>query len=294
MAADRQLIERLLARPVAEATRAAWGFTNRTDIVTLADGEQVVVQRYRRREHAEHRLRVMRALWEPAAEAGIVIPRARESDLDAEPSWVVFDALPGVPIPEAGDARFEGPRFPEMARLMGELLAAFRHLPAPGLELDDLWADPGRLSAAAERWAEETPVVDAVARSALAELLDDVPALFAGRPAVLAHGDFAPVNVLTDGAKLTGLLDFEAVRLADPLFDAAWWAWSVSFAGSSVLKAAWPEFLAGAGIDATEPDLPARLRALQVLRMLELVAGKTLSPDIEGIVSDRLRKEIHG
>jgi aminoglycoside phosphotransferase (APT) family kinase protein len=30
---------------------------------------------------------------------------------------------------------------------------------------------------------------------------------------VLAHGDFAPVNVLTDGEKVTGLLDFEAVRL---------------------------------------------------------------------------------
>jgi len=33
---------------------------------------------------------------------------------------------------------------------------------------------------------------------------------------MLAHGDFAPVNMLTDGASLTGLLDFEAVRLADP------------------------------------------------------------------------------
>jgi hypothetical protein len=34
----RALIERVLARPVADATRAVWGFTNRTDIVTLGPG----------------------------------------------------------------------------------------------------------------------------------------------------------------------------------------------------------------------------------------------------------------
>jgi hypothetical protein len=45
------------------------GFTNRTDIVTLTDGSQVVVQRYRRREDAEYRLRVMRELRQPAAGA---------------------------------------------------------------------------------------------------------------------------------------------------------------------------------------------------------------------------------
>lgn len=74
----RGLIERLLKRPVTGATRAVWGFTNQTDIVTLADGDRVVVQRYRRRQDAEHRLRAMRALWTPAAEAGIAIPRTQE------------------------------------------------------------------------------------------------------------------------------------------------------------------------------------------------------------------------
>ena len=82
---ERAVIERVLARPVSNATKAAWGFTNRTDIVTLAGGERVVVQRYRRRQDAEYRLRVMRGLWRPAAEAGISIPRVRESDLDAAP-----------------------------------------------------------------------------------------------------------------------------------------------------------------------------------------------------------------
>ena len=286
----RALIERVLARPVADATRAVWGFTNRTDIVTLGPGDRVVVQRYRRREDAEYRLRVMRALWRPAAEAGIAIPRVRESDLDADPAWVIFDALPGVPVPEAGDAALDGPRFPAIARSMGELLASFRRLPTAGLDLDDRWADPGRLAAHADRWVERTTWLGATERTALAGLLGRVPALFARRPLVLAHGDFAPVNVLTDGTSLTGLLDFESVRLADPLFDVAWWAWAVSFAAPAVLESAWPRFLQGAGIDATEPELPVRVHALQVLRMLELLAGETrLAPDVQRIVADRLR-----
>jgi aminoglycoside phosphotransferase (APT) family kinase protein len=287
---ERVLIERMLARPVAEATQAVWGFTNRTDIVTLASGDRVVVQRYRRRQDAEYRLRVMRALRRPAAEAGIAIPRIRESDLETDPAWVILDALPGVPVPEARDAGLEGPRFPAMARSMGELLAAFRRLPVAGLELDDLWADPGRLAARAAGWVEELRGLAATERATLAGLLDRVPAVFAKRPVVLAHGDFAPVNVLTDGVSVTGLLDFESVRLADPLFDVAWWKWVVSFSSPSVLEAAWPAFLQGAGIDATDPELPIRVRSLQVLRMLELLAGETiLGPDVQRIVADRLR-----
>jgi aminoglycoside phosphotransferase (APT) family kinase protein len=169
-----------------------------------------------------------------------------------------------------------------MARIMGELLAAFRRLPAAGLELDRRWADPGRLAASAAGWARQLSITNA------GPCLDAVPGLFAGRPVVLAHGDFAPVNVLTDGQMVTGLLDFEAVRLADPLFDAAWWAWSVSFSSPDVLQQAWPAFLDGAGIDAAEPGLADRVRALQVLRMLEQLAAGNLAPGIARIVTDRL------
>jgi aminoglycoside phosphotransferase (APT) family kinase protein len=287
---ERALIEGALARPVAEVTQAVWGFQNRTDLVTLGSGERVVVQRYRRRQDADYRLRVMRALWRPAAEAGIAIPRVREADLDADPAWVILDVLPGVPVPEAGDAGLEGPRFPTIARAMGELLVGFRRLPTAGLDLDDRWADPGRLAAEAGHWVQQLTWLAAAERAALAGLLDRLPALFANRPVVLAHGDFAPVNVLTDGTSLTGLVDFESVRLADPLFDVAWWAWAVSFASPAVLESAWPPFLQGAGVDATDPELPVRVRTLQVLRMLELLAGEaSLAPEVRRIVADRLR-----
>jgi aminoglycoside phosphotransferase (APT) family kinase protein len=98
--------------------------------------------------------------------------------------------------------------------------------------------------------------------------------------------------VLTDGSSLTGLLDFESVRFADALFDVAWWEWSVSFSSPAVLESARAAFLEGAGIDATEDELDSRVRALQVLRMLELLSGDSLGPGIRRIVIDRLRATI--
>jgi aminoglycoside phosphotransferase (APT) family kinase protein len=289
---ERELIERLLGRPVSCVTPAAWGFTNRTDMVTFDDGEQVVVQRYRQREDAEYRLRVMRGLQGPAVRAGIPLPRVRDSNMDRasgmddDVPWVVYDVLPGLPLPEAGELGPGGSRFPSMARIMGELLATFRQIPTDGFELDQLWADPERLAATAAGWARQLSIADA------GPFVDAVPDLFAGRPAVLAHGDFAPVNILTDGERVTGLLDFEAVRLADPLFDPAWWAWSVSFASSKALDQAWPAFLDGAGLDAGEPDLAVRVRVLQVLRMLEQLATGNLAPGIAHVVMDRLHEEL--
>jgi hypothetical protein len=54
----------------------------------------------------------------------------------------------------------------------------------------------------------------------------------------------------------------------------------VSLSSPAVLGSAWPQFLQGAGIDATDPELPDRVRCLQVLRMLELLADeRRLAPD---------------
>ncbi len=149
-------------------------------MVTLADGQRVAVQRYRRREDAAYRLRVMQGLAGPAAEAGIPLLRVREFRLDDDPPWVIYDVLPGVPVPEAGELGPGAARFTRMAQMMGELLASFRRLPAASRHLDEqLWADPQRIAAAAASWAEQLPVTGA------GRLLDAVPGLFAGRPLVL-------------------------------------------------------------------------------------------------------------
>ena len=54
-------------------------------------------------------------------------------------------------------------------------------------------------------------------------------------------------------------------------------------------EAAWLEFLHGAGVDKNDPELLSRIRALQLLRMLELLAGDSLGPDVRRIVANRLR-----
>jgi aminoglycoside phosphotransferase (APT) family kinase protein len=122
-------------------------------------------------------------------------------------------------------------------------------------------------------------------------ILDGLPVLFGGRDAVLAHGDYAPMNVLIADGKLTGLLDLESVRLADPLFDVAWWTWAVGTSSGAILDRALPSFLRTAGIDTSDPDLSQRLHALQILRMLELLTEQqTLS--VRETVIHRLRSTI--
>ena len=153
----RDLIESVVGRPVVAVEKAVWGFTNQTDIIELAGGDRVVLQRYGRREDAEYRVRVMDALLQPAAESAITIPQVRAADLAAEPPWIIFDAIPGIPVPAADEVGLGGPKFPAMARQMGELLARLRSLPAEGVELNDLWSDPSRLGQEAARWIEAIP-----------------------------------------------------------------------------------------------------------------------------------------
>ncbi len=250
---DQIQLKQIVAEPIIAIQPGRWGFTNRTDIVTVVGGERVVVQRYRRRMDAEYRLRVMQVLHIPAERSGIVIPKIRQYDLDANPPWAIFDLLDGRPVPEVDAVALDSPDFPFFAHLMGDLLARLRQLPTTGLLLNDEWADPYNLVDRAAVWVKTVPELGQDQEAALMQVIHDWPGLFVHRPVVLAHGDFAPVNILTDGKSLTGLVDFEAVRLADPLFDAAWWAWAVEFHSSAVLQRAWVPFLQGAGIDPDEP-----------------------------------------
>jgi aminoglycoside phosphotransferase (APT) family kinase protein len=267
-----------------------WGFTNQTDIVTLTNGERVVVQRYRRRDKAEYRLRMMQALQAPLAQLDITIPVIRQLGLDDDPPWATFEPLPGLPVPEALEDSLENPRFPFFARRMGELSARLRRLPTEGIPLNDDWADPANVAAQAVAWVKDIPELNNVQRASLSQIIEAYPILFSHRPLVVAHGDFAPVNVLIDGDSITGLIDFESVRLADPLLDAAWWAWSVGFHGPVVLQRVWRPFLQGAEIDPDEPRLSERIRALQILRLLELIAEpNAIGSDIRLVLLGRLR-----
>jgi hypothetical protein len=64
------------------------------------------------------------------------------------------------------------------------------------------------------------------------------------------------------------------------------------FGSPGVLASAWPGFLEAAGIDAGDPDLGARVHALQVLRMCELLAGGQLDGSVRTPVEARLRQSV--
>jgi aminoglycoside phosphotransferase (APT) family kinase protein len=251
---------------------APWGFSNQSDLVALADGRTVVVQRYFSRSAAEHRLRVMAAVAEPLRVAGVPIPALLLADLDATPPLAVFEAIPGKPSNVVAGEDLSGPIFVQIAEQMGSMLSIIGDLSTPGLPLPTLWSDPPLLAAEATRWLPIAMTwIESADVNMLRSMIASVPSLFRHRSPVFAHGDYGPQNVLIDGERITGLLDFEFARLADRLFDVAWWAWVVRFHTPDAFDRAWHPFLRAAGIDSTAAHFADRIQALQVLRILELI-----------------------
>lgn len=284
----------LVGAPVVAAERGRWGFENRTDIVTLVDGTRLVVQRITRRFAAPQRIALARALPPLLAAAGIRAPRLLAADPDHDPPYAIRELLPGQPanvlLASDGQARL-------LARAMGALLPRLAGIPPAGAPLPDTWADPVRLaSVTRQRLAACADLLDGPAVAAIEAAVERLPTLFAARPAALAHGDYCPVNALIEARDLRqearesaqdnavpadtlppspslqplapSLIDFDEARLADPLYDAAWWGWVVRYHHPERWHAAWPELLAAAGIP-WDAGTGARVGVLQLLRLLE-------------------------
>jgi aminoglycoside phosphotransferase (APT) family kinase protein len=292
---EADALSALVGLSVTTVERCAWGFENRTDIASLADGQQVVVQRINHRGLAEHKLRLARLLPDRLAAVGIRLPRLLAADAYTDPPYAVREYIPG----EMGAARLSSDEGAiQLATAMGALLPQLARVPTDGLGLHTGWANPERLVRQARQQLErQRSLLDTETYATLAQTIDDIPRLFAGRSACFAHGDFCPVNALIDERRTTNdecnklvvtsteadvrgsdsilrssssvvLLDIEFARRADPLFDAAWWGWVVRYHHPERRRVAWPHFLAAAGI----PDDQAtaeRIRALQRLRLLE-------------------------
>jgi aminoglycoside phosphotransferase (APT) family kinase protein len=102
-------------------------------------------------------------------------------------------------------------------------------------------------------------------------ILDRIPGLLAGSP-VVAHGDLAPVNLLVEGERLAGILDLERLRLAPPLFDAAWFRLLVRHHHPERWPDAGPPLLAALGLP-DDAATAATLDDLAVLACLEMLAA---------------------
>jgi hygromycin-B 4-O-kinase len=76
-----------------------------------------------------------------------------------------------------------------------------------------------RFNAGADAWLPRLPAADAAATlRALAEIERLAPA---EPPRGLVHGDLGGANLIVDGARVTGVIDWDRALLGDPAYDAA-------------------------------------------------------------------------
>ncbi len=127
------------------------------------------------------------------------------------------------------------------------------------------------LGRAAASWAAAAGV-DEPDQAVLRRLIGGLPGLLAGRASVLVHGDLVPVNVLVRDGELVGVLDLEATRRADRLFDAAWFNWIVTYHHPHASAAARAGFGDGVGVDLDAGAVQPILVLLPILRILEILA----------------------
>jgi len=250
---DIEWLSAVAGAPVVAAELCSWGFENRTVIVTLADGQRLVVQRISNRTRAGHKLRLARVLPERLAAAGLRAPRLLAADAEAEPPYAVREYLPGDPAANLMGT-IEGAL--AVARAMGALLPRLALVGTAGAGLSDEWASPAGLARHAERLLDRRrPLLGDAAGAALEATIAEVAPRFANRPAGFAHGDFCPVNALLEtgdwgleaseanqasspqppASRVVGLLDVEFARsptyCSTPPGGAGWCATTTPSAG---------------------------------------------------------------
>jgi aminoglycoside phosphotransferase (APT) family kinase protein len=265
---QRRWLETLVHDLIVTATDATppWETRTHTWVAALAGGRRVVAQWSRNRRGLDRRQRVGRIL--PQVAPWIPVPEVMAHEVRGPVGLLVTRAVEGL----SGRALLDDDRSAALlGARMGELARGLRRVPTRGMRLATLWGDPARLAVAAAGWLEDgRPALGTSAAAVAERLLDRVPAELGDSQPVFSHGDLAPVNVLLRDGAVVALLDFERVRLAHPLFDAAWWRWIVCHHHPERWEAAAPAFFSAAGLT-FDRVLLERLDLLAVLQCLEML-----------------------
>jgi len=214
--------------------RIVGGETNEVYIATLASGADVVVRISRKgpgcRFESEH--------WavNAAAAAGVPVARIlwieRTHDDAGELALCIEERIEGCSLHEvAGMAERE-----RLTGLAGEVTARLHTIemtgcgwvrpdgsaPAPSWErVLHLGGTPEQLDSLCAR-AVDQGLPAAWVRAAAAELERHDELLAPTTPRLL-HGDLSPNHVLSDGARITGLVDLEQAFAGDPAFEFVRW-----------------------------------------------------------------------
>lgn len=259
----------------SDVRRLPWSFTNETWAGTAPDGTRLVVTRMAAADAAARIIWRGPTLAGRLADAGLAtsVPIAERSHPDR--GVIVSTWLDGNP----GMTRMDGA---DGAAVVGTALglawSRLRRVDATGLDLDTRWARPNDLAASADAWLVAGRAdlgVEAAAN--VRRRIDRLRALLADRPSGFVHGDLVPANILLRESGTPAVLDLEAARVADPLFDAAWCSWIVRYHHPNLHPAMWSAFVAAANlgpIDVREREL---LATLPTIRILEILSEPSLS-----------------
>jgi aminoglycoside phosphotransferase (APT) family kinase protein len=247
-----------------------WGFHNETWRVRLVDGRTLAATRLADDGTPRHAVTVLAVVGQRLAEAGLPVPSLVGPWTFESDRVLVAEFIDGM----VGADLLSEPNGPQLiGRLAGSVIRSLGAVDPTGLAIASVWADAHQLARAAARWSRVIrPALSIADRRRLAAAVGLVPLLLADRPRVLVHGDLAPVNLLVRDGRLCGLLDLEAVRLADPLFDAAWFDWLMRFHHPAQRDEAWIALVESAGLDLEEPGSAELRHVLPTLRILERVA----------------------
>jgi hygromycin-B 7''-O-kinase len=145
-----------------------------------------------------------------------IIPAATRAGVRT-PAVVAFDdAVPYLVVDRVAGTDLAGrPRPPALLREIGRELALIHRLDPPPVPVDDDRAPPGALLADLVAAGH----LDVENAEWLAGVFDRLPS--PGSERVLIHGDLAPQNLMADGDRLTGIIDWGDAMLADPATDFA-------------------------------------------------------------------------
>ena len=250
---------------IVAAVRAPWGFNHETWILSREDGPAVAVQR--RRDRSDPTRPRARAVRGAVRAAGLPVPEPAAVRTNGGRRVVTLPFVPGVPAPALlGTA--EGA---EAAGLLcGGVAGTLAGIPPEGLGLGRTWTSGSRLRNAGKAWLDGCPCeLQERHRRTVDSLVDLAVAAVGAAPAVIAHGDLAPVNILIHDGSVAAVLDLDRSRAAHPDFDAAWFLWVVTYHHPEVAEAAWRGYARGAGLI---PAIPEAFAWLQPLQLLELVS----------------------
>ena len=206
---DRELlawVEECCGQGVADAVRIPGGASRQAWVVTLDDGGK----RFLRMDAGTSALSAVG--YDLAREARAYqwltdkpVRAAGFCGVSSDGTALLLDFVEGTPGPLDD---------PALAKdFMGQVNALHALEPPADLILDDLalWTHLYR-----EHCSEPDPLIDLGLRQ-LAETAPSPP-----ERAALVHGDLGPGNVLHDGARVTGLCDWELAHVGDPMEDLAW------------------------------------------------------------------------